>query len=229
MGAPRRPRTLGRHGGSRQPRPPEFFTAAFAAEHPEVVGRVRETMLRMDVGGYAACCLALRDTDLRGEAERVRAPALVVAGAHDRLMPPHDGGSCTRGSPRAGFCCWMRAPRVRRAVGRVQRRRAAVPAGRRLAAGEAGLAPLDEAAEALGRVLACRDRRQHRAQVLGGHVGSGANRQARVTQRVLHGQRRPTRYPLGDRRRSGGVLAGRDDLLQLARRAAPPPRRTPGW
>jgi len=70
---------------------PKFFTPAFAARHPEVVRRMRETMLRSDPSGYAACCDALRMTDLRGEADRVRAPTLVIAGAHDQLTPPEEG------------------------------------------------------------------------------------------------------------------------------------------
>ena len=41
--------------------------------------------------GYLGCCAALRDADLRDEAARVRARALVITGTHDPATPPADG------------------------------------------------------------------------------------------------------------------------------------------
>lgn len=41
--------------------------------------------------GYAGCCAALRDADLRDEIHRIDAPTLVVTGAHDPATPPSLG------------------------------------------------------------------------------------------------------------------------------------------
>jgi 3-oxoadipate enol-lactonase len=41
-------------------------------------------------GGYAACCEAIRDADLRPAITRIEAPTLVVAGHHDPVTPPSD-------------------------------------------------------------------------------------------------------------------------------------------
>jgi 3-oxoadipate enol-lactonase len=41
--------------------------------------------------GYAGCCEAIRDADLRDRLVAVRAPTLVVAGADDPAAPPEHG------------------------------------------------------------------------------------------------------------------------------------------
>ena len=38
--------------------------------------------------GYAGCCTALRDADLRADLHRIESPMLVVAGADDHATPP---------------------------------------------------------------------------------------------------------------------------------------------
>ena len=38
--------------------------------------------------GYAGCCAALRDTDLREDCGRIVAPTLVISGRHDQATPP---------------------------------------------------------------------------------------------------------------------------------------------
>src|SRR5450830_266312 len=60
-----------------------WFTPAFIAREPALVagmiGQLRVTSTR----GYAACCLALADADLRDRIAAIHAPTLVVAGRDD--------------------------------------------------------------------------------------------------------------------------------------------------
>src|SRR3954447_19458368 len=65
-----------------------WFTPAFAAEQPGVVASWRERFVATDPGGYAACCAAIRDMDLRERSAAIRAPTLIVAGADDPSTPP---------------------------------------------------------------------------------------------------------------------------------------------
>jgi 3-oxoadipate enol-lactonase len=43
--------------------------------------------------GYAGCCEALADLDLRGRLAAIEAPTLVVTGADDPVAPPETGES----------------------------------------------------------------------------------------------------------------------------------------
>jgi 3-oxoadipate enol-lactonase len=40
--------------------------------------------------GYASCCAAIRDADLRSAIANISAPALIIAGHHDPVTPPAD-------------------------------------------------------------------------------------------------------------------------------------------
>ena len=65
-----------------------WFTPRFRRRDPETVERFR-TMLRAgSPTGYAACCAALRDADLRADLHRIDRPTLVIAGADDHATPP---------------------------------------------------------------------------------------------------------------------------------------------
>jgi 3-oxoadipate enol-lactonase len=68
--------------------PERWFTAAFRAAHAATVARCQEALRAASPEGYAACCAALRDADLREAVAGLRAPALVVAGAADPATPP---------------------------------------------------------------------------------------------------------------------------------------------
>jgi 3-oxoadipate enol-lactonase len=70
-----------------------WFTEAFRDREPAVIARFRSTFERTSVDGYAGCCAALRDADLRAAAARVQCPALVVTGRHDPATPPELGRS----------------------------------------------------------------------------------------------------------------------------------------
>ena len=67
-----------------------FFTSSFASEHPDVFDRTSRTLLATDPGGYAACCAALRDADLRELVEAIRCPTLVIGGGEDISTPPDE-------------------------------------------------------------------------------------------------------------------------------------------
>jgi 3-oxoadipate enol-lactonase len=46
--------------------------------------------LSCDAEGYARCCEALRDADLRTVLDRIAAPTLVIAGERDPTVTPQD-------------------------------------------------------------------------------------------------------------------------------------------
>jgi 3-oxoadipate enol-lactonase len=52
------------------------------------VRRYREMLVSTPREGYARCCEAVRDWDVRGRLGDVRAPTLVIAGADDPSTPP---------------------------------------------------------------------------------------------------------------------------------------------
>ena len=65
-----------------------WFTAAFRAEPTIVVERVRQMVLETPAEGYAACCAAIRDMDLREAIRGIRLPTLVIVGDKDPATPP---------------------------------------------------------------------------------------------------------------------------------------------
>jgi 3-oxoadipate enol-lactonase len=65
-----------------------WFTARFRQRAPDVVDAVRRMLLATPAQGYMACGAAIRDMDQRAALASIRAPTLVVAGAHDLATPP---------------------------------------------------------------------------------------------------------------------------------------------
>ncbi len=70
-----------------------WFTPAYAATEPAVVARFRAGLERTDPDGYAGCCEAIADMDLRGALPAITAPALVISGAEDPATPPECGAA----------------------------------------------------------------------------------------------------------------------------------------
>jgi 3-oxoadipate enol-lactonase len=68
-----------------------WFTAKFREKAPDVIERTKRMVESASVDGYVACCAALRDADLRESIGAIRAPTLVISGAHDPATPPSDG------------------------------------------------------------------------------------------------------------------------------------------
>jgi 3-oxoadipate enol-lactonase len=65
-----------------------WFTAPFRAEPTIVVERVRQMVLETPAEGYAACCAAIRDMDLREAIRMIRLPTLIIVGEQDPATPP---------------------------------------------------------------------------------------------------------------------------------------------
>lgn len=69
---------------------PRFFSGSFEAREPEIFARARATLLGAAPEGYAACCAALRDADLRSDVDKIRLPSLVVGASEDVATPPEN-------------------------------------------------------------------------------------------------------------------------------------------
>lgn len=70
-----------------------WFTPSFAATAPQVVSEFTAELERTDPAGYAGCCEAIADMDLRGDLPAITAPTLVIAGADDPATPPEHGAA----------------------------------------------------------------------------------------------------------------------------------------
>ena len=70
--------------------PARWFTPAFLARQPVVVGAMQKTVRGLDPEGYAACCDALATADLTPDLQRIAAPTLVIAGADDAVTTVAD-------------------------------------------------------------------------------------------------------------------------------------------
>jgi 3-oxoadipate enol-lactonase len=80
-----------------------WFTAGFAAKHPDVVARFREAFCAVNREGYAGCCDALAEWDFAGEVGRIRAATLVVSASEDVVAPPAQGQAVASAVPGARF------------------------------------------------------------------------------------------------------------------------------
>jgi 3-oxoadipate enol-lactonase len=65
-----------------------WFRPAYTAARPEQVASIRATIAATPPVGYAGCCAAIEQMDLRAGLGAVRAPTLVVAGADDPSTTP---------------------------------------------------------------------------------------------------------------------------------------------
>ena len=134
---------------------PRWFTPGFQERNPEAVRHTRDSFLESDRRGYARCCEAIADMDLRQTIRAITAPTLVMVGADDpvaplamgedirsriagaelvvagRLRPPDVGR--TAGGLRHPYRRLPRTPRGRRPDARLRRRARRPPrrAGRR--------------------------------------------------------------------------------------------------
>jgi 3-oxoadipate enol-lactonase len=67
-----------------------WFTADFIAREPYVVKRMIGRLREQPPAGYAACCDALADADLRATLGAIAVPTLIVAGAADPVATVAD-------------------------------------------------------------------------------------------------------------------------------------------
>ena len=68
-----------------------WFTPGFRDAHPDVIERMRGILSSTNREGYAGCCEAIADMDLRDAITSITAPTLVIAGADDPATPPEHG------------------------------------------------------------------------------------------------------------------------------------------
>jgi 3-oxoadipate enol-lactonase len=69
-----------------------WFTEAYRWRDPEAVAAIRQRFELCDPVGYAGCCAALRDTDLRSGMESIVTPTLIVFGTQDATTTGMDAG-----------------------------------------------------------------------------------------------------------------------------------------
>jgi 3-oxoadipate enol-lactonase len=65
-----------------------WLTPEVRAARPEAEERLRAMLHSTPPEGYAGCCEAIRDMDLRGRLAAIEAPTLVLAGSEDPSTPP---------------------------------------------------------------------------------------------------------------------------------------------
>jgi 3-oxoadipate enol-lactonase len=71
------------------------------AADPAIVARFDAMFRAIPAEGYAACCAAIRDMDLREQLPGITAPALVIAAAEDPSTPPDHAELIAAGIPGA--------------------------------------------------------------------------------------------------------------------------------
>ena len=70
--------------------PARWFTPQFLQHAPDTVARMVASLRDQDAGGYAACCEALAQADLRASVGMITVPTLVIAGEHDPVTTLDD-------------------------------------------------------------------------------------------------------------------------------------------
>ncbi|KUI42555.1 3-oxoadipate enol-lactonase [Mycobacterium sp. IS-1590] len=65
-----------------------WFTPGYLDAHPEVRSAHEDMVAATPAEGYAACCEAIAELDLRQALSAITAPTLVIAGAEDPATPP---------------------------------------------------------------------------------------------------------------------------------------------
>jgi 3-oxoadipate enol-lactonase len=71
-----------------QPVLERWFTPEFLSREPEAVRVTRNALLSTSPTGYAGCCAAIRDMDLRQLGSKITVPTLIIGGAFDPATPP---------------------------------------------------------------------------------------------------------------------------------------------
>jgi 3-oxoadipate enol-lactonase len=78
-----------------------WFTQGFRETSVLEVEAILNMLLATDPQGYASCCAAIRDMDLRPIATLNAVPTLVIAGAHDPATPPVQSEAIVGGAQNA--------------------------------------------------------------------------------------------------------------------------------
>ena len=80
-----------------------WFTRGYATSHPDIVTRCRSTVSSIDAEGYAGCCEAIAELDLRSGLGGIVAPTLVITGAQDEAIPAAHGVRIAEAIPQARY------------------------------------------------------------------------------------------------------------------------------
>jgi 3-oxoadipate enol-lactonase len=67
-----------------------WFTPEFRASSPDRVTRTQRMLETTPPAGYAACCAAVRDADLRDSVAQIKLPTLIIYGGKDPVIPVAD-------------------------------------------------------------------------------------------------------------------------------------------
>lgn len=78
-----------------------WFTPGYRGAGAERSAPVRRMLLGTAPDGYAACCAAIRDMDLRPTAPLIAAPTLVIGGTDDPATPPEHARALAAAIPDA--------------------------------------------------------------------------------------------------------------------------------
>jgi len=70
--------------------PARWFTPDFCARAPDLVKAMTDALAASSANGYAACCRALAEADLRQQIDGITLPTLLIAGAHDPVTTVDD-------------------------------------------------------------------------------------------------------------------------------------------
>lgn len=73
-----------------------WLTPQFAETYPAEVVLLRHMFERTPALGYAGCCAAIRDTDLRNRVSEILVPSCVIVGSHDAATTPSEGHELAR-------------------------------------------------------------------------------------------------------------------------------------
>ncbi len=76
-----------------------WFTPAYAAREPETVALFVDMISATSDEGYAGCCAAIQQMDLRPDLPSISAPTLVVAAEQDTSIPPELADLIVAGIP----------------------------------------------------------------------------------------------------------------------------------
>lgn len=68
-----------------------WFTPEFARDHADRVTPVTDVLAATSPQGYAACCAAVRDADMRQQLDSITVPTLIICGSHDSVTTVADG------------------------------------------------------------------------------------------------------------------------------------------
>lgn len=84
-----------------------WFSADFCAQAPDTVAQARAWLAHSPPDGYAACCEALAEADLRADLPRIATPTLLIAGEYDPVTTVAEAQTMAAAMPNAQ---WLALP-----------------------------------------------------------------------------------------------------------------------